>query len=453
MSVINDKIRVLDSTKIELLEDAKKGDIIDLANLNQVDLNYISSLIEKTKNEEYKRMLANDLEKIEGKHQAEIRELQAKIETEKISLEKELQEKYNSQIQQLEIQKSNLESSKDKDIEIALSQVRGEKDKEIESLKHSLEQVELQYELKKSDEISKLTSQKDEEISKLNLELEKQKGNFATELKDKEIEANNKYSDLVKQYEQLKFEKSRLGVKEIGEGLEQWCDKQYQEQALYGFESCEWIKDNKSVSDDELDSSRTKGDFIFKVYTNEEKKPETLLTSALLDMKDENPDSKNHKKNSDYYDKLNKDRIKKDCEYAILVSTLERSGNTTPPAVIRVSGYEKMYVVQPEYFMVFLSLLASLAKKYSTYLAADKKAILNKQEAIKMFEELRDDILVKSISSLDKSIAEMKKRAEGIKSSADAIVDECTKVQENTLIKLRKKIEKFDLVKATSSLD
>ena len=47
-----------------------------------------------------------------------------------------------------------------------------------------------------------------------------------------------------------------------------------------------------------------------------------LLASVCLDMKDENPDSKNKLKNSDHYSALDKNRNKKGCKYAVLVSTL-----------------------------------------------------------------------------------------------------------------------------------
>ena len=101
-----------------------------------------------------------------------------------------------------------------------------------------------------------------------------------------------------------------------------------------------------------------------------------------------------------------------------------------------------MYVVRPEYFMIFLSLLASLAIKYASFMTAEKKDLLNKEDAIKMFEDFKNDVLVKSFASLSKSIDEMFKKAQSIQSSAEDIIDECRKIQDRTLERLKNKIEK-----------
>ena len=96
------------------------------------------------------------------------------------------------------------------------------------------------------------------------------------------------------------------------------------------------------------------GDYIFKVYASSSHKENELLTSVACEMKNESPNSTNKKKNSDHFLKLDKDRKKKGCEYALLISELEWDQANDVP-IRKVVGYEKMYVVRPQYFITFLS--------------------------------------------------------------------------------------------------
>ena len=65
--------------------------------------------------------------------------------------------------------------------------------------------------------------------------------------------------------------------------------------------------------------------------------------------------------------KLDKDRIKKGCEYALLVSELEWNSDNDVP-IKKVPEYEKMYVVRPQYFITFLSIVYSFGMKYKDLL-------------------------------------------------------------------------------------
>ncbi len=445
---INNKIKVNSLTEIELLEDAKKGDIIDLATLNQVDISFLEKIINEKKNIEYQSMLKKELELKESAHVLEIQQLKIQIEKENEDSKEKLLEEINS----LNVEIEKMKSKKDGEIHLAEEKIKNSYEKQILSLENEKHSLASKYELEKEKEINNLTNSKNEEINKLKLELKGIDIKVNEAVLNKEKELNEKIKDLENKNYQLTFNKSMTGVKDLGENLEQWCDNQYHEFSLYGFENCEWIKDNKSI-EDELDPKKTKGDFIFKVYADNSKKEDTLLSSVLLDMKDKNPNSVSKNKNSDHYKKLDSDRRKKGCEYAVLVSNLERDRAVNDAPVIKVAEYEKMYVVRPEYFMVFLSLLASLAVKFSSYMTAEKKDILNRDEAIKMFEDFKDDVLVKSFVSLNKSIEEMLKKAQIIQNSAEDIIDECRKLQDRTLEKLKSKIEKFNILKAVESLD
>ena len=68
--------------------------------------------------------------------------------------------------------------------------------------------------------------------------------------------------------------------------------------------------------------------------------------------------------NESHLAKLDKDRKKKKCEYAVLVSMLEPENELFNQGPVDMSHkYEKMYVVRPQDFMLILSLIRNEARK------------------------------------------------------------------------------------------
>ena len=68
--------------------------------------------------------------------------------------------------------------------------------------------------------------------------------------------------------------------------------------------------------------------------------------------------------NESHLDKLDKDRKKKKCEYAVLVSMLEPENELFNSGPVDMSHkYEKMYVVRPQEFMFILSIIRNEARK------------------------------------------------------------------------------------------
>ena len=69
-------------------------------------------------------------------------------------------------------------------------------------------------------------------------------------------------------------------------------------------------------------------------------------------------------RNEDFLDKLDKDRQKKDCEFAVLVSMLEQGNELYDTGIVDKSHrYPKMLVIRPQFFMPVLRLLTEGAKK------------------------------------------------------------------------------------------
>jgi hypothetical protein len=74
------------------------------------------------------------------------------------------------------------------------------------------------------------------------------------------------------------------------------------------------------------------------------------------------------KKNEDFFNELNKDRLEKKCEYAVLVSMLEEESELYNTGIVDVSHrYPKMYVIRPQFFIPIISLLRNAANKSLDY--------------------------------------------------------------------------------------
>ena len=66
-------------------------------------------------------------------------------------------------------------------------------------------------------------------------------------------------------------------------------------------------------------------------------------------------------KNEAHFKKLDSDRKKKKCEYAVLVSTLEPDSEYYNDGIVTAYRYEKMFVVRPQFFLPIISLLRKAA--------------------------------------------------------------------------------------------
>jgi hypothetical protein len=120
-------------------------------------------------------------------------------------------------------------------------------------------------------------------------------------------------------------------------------------------------KDNEAVKE-EGETKGTKGDFIFK-----DREDGIEYISIMFEMKNEGEESSSKHKNADFFEKLDKDRKKKGCEFAVLVSMLEMENDLYNNGIVVAPGYEKMYVVRPDNFISIITLLVQTSKKSLEY--------------------------------------------------------------------------------------
>ena len=396
------KVIVKERTMLELLEDGSKGDLIDLGEVIGVDTSYIEKIIEDNKDKVYEAKLSEQKKVLEVEAKANIEKLEQKIKS--------------------------LESEKEKDLKLAEARLEKEYSSKLAKLEQDLN-------------LLKATKEADINNVKLALQVEnekalaKQKDKYDLEIKEKEDMINN-----------LQRQKAALNVKQTGEDLEAWCDNEVTSYMQNGLLNCTWTKDNKVIKNED-EARGSKADYIFKVFADNLHKSDELLASVCLDMKDENPDSKNKKTNADYYKQLDSNREKKNCKYAVLVSNLEMDKPNTLP-IFKVKEYDNMYVVRPGYLMVFLNMITSLTTRFSSLVLSKEKEVLelkNKLELAEAFEEIKNKYLDKPLANLEKNIEEIEKNNESIKNSCKKIDEQCEKVKLNYLNQIVDKLNDFEL--------
>ncbi len=422
------KVKIINSTTLELLEDAKKGDIISLNEIMEVDSSFINELILKSKDNEIETRA-----KQESNKQLEI--FKANYETKLLENEKKIKAELEKDYKTKE---DNFNLEKDR-----LNQIIQSNQITINNLNNEIKNL-------KDDIQTKIKLSNQELEIKHNNETIKLKENFA---KEKES-LKEKYNEINSKYNALSLQKSSLNVKQLGEELENWCNNEFQQASIAGFINCTWEKDNTVVKlDDQTKGS--KADYIFKVYLNNEYKEENMLASVCLEMKNESNVSTNKKKNSDYYSKLDENRRKKNCEYALLVSELEYTSSNDCP-IQKINGYEKMYMVRPQYMISFLSLIYSLANKYKQAILNRKQDEYNfkaKKELEEEFENLKQTYLDKPLIALEKNVESLSKNNAEILKFATKNSELLTEITNKTIKSIKDKIERFNIRKISKNLE
>ena len=319
-----------------------------------------------------------------------------------------------------------------------------EKDREIARLNAKLENSETEKKLAMTEAVQQKDAElaeKNEEITRLRseLQLQKQEGELQVQ------SLKNEYSGMLKlkdeQIEQLKDFKAKQSTKMVGESLERHCSDEFNKIRMTAFPNAYFEKDNEAVEN-------TKGDFIFR----EAAEDGTEFISIMFEMKNESDTTATKHKNEDFFDKLDKDRKKKKCEYAVLVSTLEADSELYNSGIVDVSyRYEKMYVVRPQMFITIITLLRNAALnslKYQRELAIVRNQqidIQNFEENMNTFKEqfgrnyrLASEKFRKAIDEIDKTIDHLQKTKDALLGSENNLRLANGKAEDLTIKKLTK---------------
>lgn len=200
------------------------------------------------------------------------------------------------------------------------------------------------FELSHEQEVRAAEKQQIETAHALEIEQARKSAQDLIRYKDEEIE-------------RLRDMKARLSTKMVGETLEQHCETQFNQLRATAFPHAYFEKDNDA-------SDGTKGDFIFR----ERDDAGNEIVSIMFEMKNENDTTATKHKNEDFFKKLDSDRKKKGCEYAVLVTLLEPESELYNTGIVDVSyRYEKMYVIRPQFFIPMITLLRNAAMNALAY--------------------------------------------------------------------------------------
>ena len=204
---------------------------------------------------------------------------------------------------------------------------------------------------------------KDAEIARLKFDMQKQLGDLqnAAQLQAKQAELNIKQLNdehrilleaKQKEVEFYKDLKTRMSTKMLGETLEQHCAILFEQNLRPMMPTAYFEKDNDTTQG-------TKGDFIFRDKVGEQE-----YISIMFEMKNEADTTATKHSNEKFFEKLDEDRRKKGCEYAVLVSMLEPESELYNQGIVDVSHkYPKMFVVRPQQFITIITLLVNANKK------------------------------------------------------------------------------------------
>ena len=314
-----------------------------------VDESEYADLLSQVRNESFQSELERRIKEIHDTHVAQMETALAKKDSEK---NVELGRK-DSVIADL---KKDLEHSRrDVDQQVRLAQIEAER--KAEQSLHAAQNKATDAIRAKEDEIRA----RDNEITRLKNEalLEEHKRKSTEEAMHKEFEIQLREKEQLHKRElELKDEeiaqyrdfKARQSTKMIGESLEVFCKNQYELMVRPYLPTAVFGKDNDVVD-------HTKGDFVFRDYVDG-----VESVSIMFEMKNEADDTQTKHKNADFFKKLDADRTKKNCEYAVLVSMLELDNDLYNNGIYYVAEYEKMYVVRPQQFLAIISLLVHMGR-------------------------------------------------------------------------------------------
>ena len=245
---------------------------------------------------------------------------------------------------------------------------------------------------------------------------------------------------LESEVEQYKDFKMRQSTKMIGESLEQHCLTSFNQVRMMAFPHAYFEKDNEVVEG-------TKGDFVFR----EETEDGLPLLSILFEMKNEADATEKKHKNEDFIDKLDKDRKKKNCEYAVLVTMLEPDSELYNAGIVTEYRYEKMFIIRPQFFLPLIALLRNaamsgiesrreleLARRQSLDVRQFDRALFDFRDKFGKNYQIAQGHFDKAIGEIDETIKHLEKVKDSLTRSGNQLRLANDKAQDLTIKKLTK---------------
>lgn len=403
--------------------------------------------------------------------------------------DQELQREVNARV-------TMLEDAREKEVALAVSEAKAELEKQLETTRAQLSATRTEAETAKRLAVSDAVAAKVERLRAVEkerdflaqqLEMQRQQASMETQLAVSKVEAAAKdaqtsiererdelraqvardaetltrveaehkaalaeklavkdelIADRDREIERIRDMKAKLSTKMLGESLEVHCETEFNRLRATAFPRAYFEKDNEVVEG-------TKGDFVFRDFDDAGNE----VVSIMFEMKNEADDSVSRKKNEDHFKKLDSDRKKKGCEYAVLVSLLEPESELYNAGIVDVSWkYEKMYVIRPQFFIPLITLLRNAALsslEYRKELALVKQQnidVTNFEDQLADFKDkfgrnyrIASDKFQKAIEEIDKSISHLQKIKDNLIGSENQLRLANDKAEDLTIKRLTRK--------------
>lgn len=424
-----------------------------------VDESGYAAILSQVRDQEFQRELA-ERERLLEESRSQAVELAVAAEREKLTQQMAEQQAADAAALAEEQQKlvAHTEQFKTqaKDFQLKAATERAELEKQLETLRAQLNvqqqqtSMEVQLAVQKTEAAAKdaqvaVERERDDLAARLEREREalvRVEAEHKAALAEKLAAKDELIADRDREIERIRDMKARLSTKMLGETLEQHCDIAFNQLRPTAFPRAYFEKDNEVVEG-------TKGDFVFRDFDEDGNE----IISIMFEMKNEADDSTHKKTNESHFKKLDADRTKKGCEYAVLVSLLEPENELYNNGIADVSyRYDKMYVVRPQFFIPIITLLRNAALSSMEY---RKELALVRQQNIDVthFEDqladfkdkfgrnyrIASDKFRKAIEEIDKSIDHLQKIKDNLLGSENQLRLANDKAEDLTVKKLTRK--------------
>ncbi|MBO4942492.1 MAG: DUF2130 domain-containing protein [Muribaculaceae bacterium] len=366
----------------------------------KVDESDYAAIVAQVRNTEFEKEINRRIAEVEQKHKADER-------ANALSAERNFDRRLADKDREASTMRQEIERLK-----ALIDNYNNEKKAELEAIR-ARHQVDI---LNERNSCSEELNRRQQTIIELNSQLKADHAAARTREQELINRHNMQLADKQQEIDRLKDYKLRLSTKMIGESLETHCSTQFMQMQSYGlFPYAEFGKDN----DARLGS---KGDFIFRDFVDG-----TEYISIMFEMKNEADATAVKHRNTDFLEKLDKDRRNKGCEYAVLVTMLEQNNEVYDNGIVDMSHlYSKMYVIRPQFFIPLMRILTEAAKKNLDEIISLKEELaVSREQSVDLarFEEK----LLKFRTGFERNVAAARSKYEAAITGIDKIIDDLEK--------------------------
>lgn len=407
-----------DSNYKSIIEQIRNEEFNSEVNKRINELNQISNSERETLLIKLKSEYETQINKLKSENEINLNKTKEVFQNEITKKELEINNinnQKNNELEKLRLQIEILNKEKNNDIKLAIS----EKDRKIDELNNIIDKNESRIKLavvEEKNKINDVIKNKDIEINKLKNEIELKNNEIKlneTTLKKNFEEEKKLLQNQIDYYKDLK---TKMSTKMIGETLEQHCSNEFERYLRPLLPNAYFNKDNDVIEG-------TKGDFVFR-----DKEDDFEYVSIMFEMKNEMDTTASKHKNEDFFKKLDEDRRKKKCEFAVLVSLLESDSELYNTGIVNVSHmYPNMYVIRPQFFIPFIMLIVQTArksleyKKQLVFIQSKEIDVTNFENQLLEFQEkfgrnykLASEKFKKAIDEIDETIKHLQKVKDAI---------------------------------------